>query len=412
MENMEGNKVDLRKLNILGGTGLLLLGLKYFLPASFLVGLAGLVLEAVVMYKYSKILKNSKIWKSYLFYLVELYTGGLILFGFKGVLDELAKVSTNIIFGLVAFLIITTALFYRKAYKELGLSMRHNYFVKASDFALILAISVTTTIFTNPGNPYVIDVGVYLGQFILSTIFAIGYFTAPKELYLEEKKEEIKSEVNKYETNQMNFAELRDDEPIVVLKNNFNLKAILLKLFIALLMILVIFLTYKAFTDPLFFIGAKGERTYYILLVLGIPLSIALLNLSLALFNLKYIQVYKDKIIQKSFIKWLPPFDKSINLDQKNLKIKISFDSSAYHIVFTERNYLLVGSFLFNISYCNFFYPKAIHMFFNIKWKSLSTCSSRDKILKFIDFLLERIKETKDREKLEKLKQEVLKWDN
>jgi hypothetical protein len=407
MENMEKNKVDLRKLNILGGIGLLLLGLKYFLSAFSLVGL---VLEAVVMYKYSKILRNSKIWTAYLLYLVELYAGGLILFDFKGILDELAKISTNLVFGLIALIVITTMLFYRKTYKELGLSMRHNYFVKAADIALIIVISIATAIFSNPDNPYTIDVGVYLGQFMIFTMLAIGYFTAPKELYLEEKKEEAKSEVNKYETKQMNFAELKDDEPIVVLKNNFNLKAILLKLLIVLSTILVIFLTYKAFTDPLFFKGAKGERTYYILLVLGIPSSIALLNLSSALFNLKYIQVYKNKIIQKSFIKWLPPFDKSIDLDQKNLKIKISFDSSAYHIVFTERNYLLAGSFLFNISYCNFFYPKAIHMFFNIKWKSLSTCSSKYEALKFIDFLLEKVKEIKDREKLEKLKQDVLKW--
>jgi uncharacterized membrane protein len=407
MENMEGNKVDLRKLNILGGIGLLLLALKYFLSVFSLVGL---VLEAVVMYKYSKILRNSKIWTAYLLYLVELYVGGLILFGFKGILDELAKININLIFGLIALLVITTMLFYRKAYKELGLSMGHNYFVKAADIALIAAVSVVITIFVNFNNPYIVDVGANLGQFIVHMMFAIGYFTAPKELYLEEKKEESKNEVNKYETNQMNLVELKDNEPIVVLKNNFNLKAILLKLFIALSMILVIFLTYKAFTDPLFFKGAKGERTYYILLVLGIPSSIALLNLSLALFNLKYIQVYKNKIIQKSFIKWLPPFDKSIDLDQKNLKIKISFDSSAYHIVFTERNYLLAGSFLFNISYCNFFYPKAIHMFFNIKWKSLSTCSSKYEALKFVDFLLEVVKEAKDKEKLEKLKQEVLKW--
>jgi len=407
MENMEGNKVDLRKLNILGGVGLLLLALKYFLSAFSLVGL---VLEAVVMYKYSKILRNSKIWTAYLLYFVELYVGGLILFGFKGILDELAKISTNIIFGLVAFLIITTALFYRKAYKELGLSMGHNYFVKASDITLIIVISVLTTIFSNPDNPYTIDVGVYLGQFIVSTMFAIGYFTAPKELYLEEKKEEIKNEVNKYETKQMNFAELRDDEPIVVLKNNFTLRAVLFKLLIALSTILVIIYTYKAFTDPLFFKGVSGKRLYYILLILGIPGSISLLNFSLALFNLKYIQVYKNKIIQKSFIKWLPPFDRSIDLDQKNLKIKISSGFSTYHIVFTERNYLLAGSFLFSVSYYNFFYPKTIHVFFDIKRKSLSTCSSKDEALKFADFLLEIVKEAKDREKLEKLKQEVLKW--
>jgi hypothetical protein len=407
MENVEGNKVDLRKLNILGGIGLLLLALKYFLSAFSLIGL---ILEAVVMYKYSKILRNPKIWKSYLFYLVELYVGGLILFGFKGVLDTLAKISTNLVFGLIVLIVITTMLFYCKAYKELGLSMRHNYFVKASDFALIVVISVATAIFTNPGNPYVIDVGVYLGQFVIFTMFAIGYFTAPKELYLEEKKEESKNEVNKYETTQMNFTELRDNEPIVVLKNNFNLKAILLKLLIVLLTILVIIYTYKAFTDPLFFKGVRGKRAYYIALILGIPGSITLLNLSLALFNLKYIQIYKNKIIQKSFIKWLPPFDKVVNIDQENLKIKISYSFSTYHIVFTEHNFPLVGSFLLNNSYCNFFYPKTIHIFFNIERKSFSTCSSKDEALKFIDLLLEKIKESEDREKLEKLKQEVLAW--
>jgi uncharacterized membrane protein len=407
MENMEKNKVDLRKLNILGGIGLLLLALIYFLSV---FSLAGLVLEAVVMYRYSKILKNSKIWTVYLLYLVELYTGGLILFGFKGILDELAKININLIFGLIALLVITTMLFYRKAYKELGLSMGHNYFVKAADIALIAAVSVVITIFVNFNNPYIVDVGANLGQFIVHMMFAIGYFTAPKELYLEEKKEEVKSEVNKYETKQINFAELKDDEPIVVLKNEFNLRAILSKLFIALLTVLIIIYTYKAFIDPLYFKGVRGKQAYHILLFLGIPGSIASLNLSLALFNLKYIQVYKNKIILNTFIKWLPPFDRSINLDQRNLKIKISFDSSAYHIVFTERNYLLSGSFLFNIFYYNFFYPKTIHIFFNIKWKSLSTSSSRSEILKFLDFLLERIRETKDKERLEKLKQEVLEW--
>jgi hypothetical protein len=49
-------------------------------------------------------------------------------------------------------------------------------------------------------------------------------------------------------------------------------------------------------------------------------------------------------------------------------------------------------------------------MFFNVKWKSLSTCLSRDEALKLIDFLLEIVKEPKDKEKLEKLKQEVSRW--
>jgi hypothetical protein len=99
------------------------------------------------MYKYSKILKNSKIWTAYLLFGWDIYIGGLILFGFKGILDELAKVSTNLVFGLIVLIVITTALFYRKAYKELGLLIGHNYFVKAAGIALSIAISVATTFF-------------------------------------------------------------------------------------------------------------------------------------------------------------------------------------------------------------------------------------------------------------------------
>jgi hypothetical protein len=395
---MENNKVDLKKLNILGGIGLLIFGLKFLFSVFSLVGL---VLEALVIYKYSKILKNPKIWKAYLLYLVGLCIDGLILFGFIESPDIFAKINTNLVFGLIALIIIIMMLFYQKAYSELGLSIGHNYFVKVADVVLNLAILTAVAFFLNPNDPYVIAAGVYFVHLIISVMFAIGYFTAPMELYLEEEK---------YEAIQINFAELKDDEPIVILKNNFTLRVVLFKLLIVLSTALMIFGTYKAFADPSFFKGVKGDQAYYTLLILGIPGSVSLLNLSLTLFNLKYIQVYKNKIIQKSFIKWLLPFNRSIDLNQENLKIKISSGFSAYHIVLTEHNSPLVGSFLFNIFYYNFFYPKTIHVFFDIERKSLSTCSSKYEALKFADFLLEIVKDAKDREKLEELKQEVLKW--
>jgi hypothetical protein len=128
-----------------------------------------------------------------------------------------------------------------------------------------------------------------------------------------------------------------------VIKNNFTLKAILFKLLIVLLTALLIIYTYKAFTDSSYFKKDAGwERVYYILLIFGIPISITYLILSLTVFNFKHIQVYKNKIVQKSFIKWLPPFDRSVNLDQENLKIKISFNRpfnhSMYYIILTEYN--------------------------------------------------------------------------
>jgi hypothetical protein len=122
-----------------------------------------------------------------------------------------------------------------------------------------------------------------------------------------------------------------------------------------------------------------------------------------------YFKQLPNKIIQKSFIKWLPPFDKVVNLDQENLKIKISFNHPMYYIILTECN---CSSFknLFRVYYCKFFCPKKISINLDIERKSLNSCSSKSKILNFIDLLLEKIKDTEDKEKLEKLKQEVLKW--
>jgi hypothetical protein len=209
----------------------------------------------------------------------------------------------------------------------------------------------------------------------------------------------------------INFAELRDDEPITVLKNNFSLISIFAKLLLFVFMLVVailmtvgtILLIYKIREEPTYYVN-------YIDLIFSITvsmLSIGFLNLSLTLFNLKYIHVYKNKIIQKSFIKWLPPFNRSIDLDQKDLKIKIYITPEyVYHIIFTD-NLSLVRNFL-SLFYLDFFYPKAIHMFFNIETKFYSTCSSKNEVLRFINFLLEKIENTEDREKLEELGQKIL----
>jgi hypothetical protein len=184
---MGENKVDLRKLNILGGIGLLIFGLKILFSFFSLVGL---ILEAIVIYKYSKILKNPKIWRFYLLYLIGLCINGLILFSITKSPDIFAKINTNLIFGLISLVIVIMMLFYQIAYINLGLSIGHNYFTKILHYVIAATILTAVVIFSNPNNPYVIAAGVYLGQFGISLMFAIGYFTAPKEIYLEEKKDE------------------------------------------------------------------------------------------------------------------------------------------------------------------------------------------------------------------------------
>jgi len=257
-----------------------------------------------------------------------------------------------------------------------------------------------------------IILGMVAGYFLL-TIGLATFATFSLTRELKSAKMQNNKKINSFSEDlyleKINFAELRDDEPITVLKNNFSLISIFAKLllfvfmlFLAILMTgTTILLIYKIREEPTYYVN-------YIELVFSI-IIIGFLNLSLTLFNLKYIKVYKNKIIQNAFIKWLPPFNRSINLDQKDLKIKIYIAPVyVYHIVFTD-NLSLVRNLLSLFS-LDFFYPKTIHMFFNTRTKFYSTCSSKDEVLRFINFLLEKIENAEDREKLEELKQILKAW--
>jgi hypothetical protein len=261
-------------------------------------------------------------------------------------------------------------------------------------------------------TPGYVFLGIFAGLFVFN-IGAVIFFLVEE---LKSAKMQNNKKINSFSEDlyleKINFAELRDDEPIAVLKNNFSLIAIFAKLllfmfmlFLAILMTgITILLIYKIREEPTYYVN-------YIDLIFSIivsMISIGFLNLSLTLFNLKYIKVYKNKIIQNAFIKWLPPFNRSVNLDQKDLKIKIYIAPEyVYHIIFTD-NLSLVRNLLSSFS-LDFFYPKTIHMFFNTRTKFYSTCSSKDEVLRFINFLLEKIENTKDREKLEELRQKILK---
>lgn len=257
---------------------------------------------------------------------------------------------------------------------------------------------------------------VLLGVFAIYFVFNIGlaaFFLARelKSAKMQNNNQKINSSEDLH-LEKINFAELRDDEPITVLKNNFSLISIFAKLLLFVFILvaavsmtaITIFLIYKIKEEPTYY----AHYIYLIFDIMGSLVSIGFLNLSLTLFNLKYIKVYKNKIIQNAFIKWLPPFNRSINLDQKDLKIKIYITSmNVYHIIFTD-NLSLVRNLLLSLFSFDFFYPKVIHMIFNIKTKFYSTYSSKNEVLRFINFLLEKIENTEDREKLEELRQKIL----
>jgi hypothetical protein len=260
--------------------------------------------------------------------------------------------------------------------------------------------------------PGYVFLGAVAGLFVFNIGAALFFLVEELKSAKMQNNKKINSFSEDLYLEKINFAELRDDEPIAVLKNNFSLISIFAKLllfvfmlFLAILMTgITISLIYKIREEPTYYVN----YIYLISGIIGSMISIGFLNLSLTLFNLKYIKVYKNKIIQNAFIKWLPPFNRSINLDQKDLKIKIYITPEyVYHIVFTD-NLSLVRN-LFSLLSFDFFYPKTIHMFFDIERKSLSTCSSKDEVLRFINFLLEKIENTKDREKLEELRQKILK---
>jgi len=200
-------------------------------------------------------------------------------------------------------------------------------------------------------------------------------------------------------------------EPVATVNLSFTFKSLILLVVLFFSTIWGIDYTYKAYTDPSYFLNNKNfsysEDVFYLIffLTVGIPSCIMLVLFFLYYANLKRIEVYKDRVVQRARIGWLPPFSKSF--EYKPERIKVYNCGLAYDIVFSKGKNIC-SSFIFQLLHFSVACKGIIQFFANKSWGFLFY--RKDEVLALINFLLEKIEDKEDIEKLEKFKEEVLKW--
>jgi len=198
-------------------------------------------------------------------------------------------------------------------------------------------------------------------------------------------------------------------EPIATVNLRFTFKFLLGLVGLFFLTIWGIDYTYKAYTDPSYFLNNKyfyAARFYWpFFLVMGIPGSIMFVLGLVYYINLKCIEVYKDRVVQRARIGWLPPFNQAF--EYKPEQIKVYYDSMMYHIVFSKGKNIR-SSFIFQLLHFSIACKGIIRFFANKSWGYIFY--RKDEVLALINFLLEKIEDKENIKKLEKFKGEVLKW--
>jgi hypothetical protein len=175
---------------------------------------------------------------------------------------------------------------------------------------------------------------------------------------------------------------------------------------------LMIWYTYKAHTKPPdSFHTIKAWILFYLF---GPFFSYIFLLRTIHIINYRYVEIYSDKIIQRVFVKWLPPFERVIHFKPNEMKFKVIYNNGSYSIAFYNSDKdLEVFLSLAKILHGSL-YKKVICIGINPSLKLFKIFHLRhyekSKILKLIDILMENCKSENDKQLLEKLKQKVLAW--
>jgi hypothetical protein len=94
----------------------------------------------------------------------------------------------------------------------------------------------------------------------------------------------------------------------------------------------VIWYTYKAHTKPPE--SFHTERAWIFFYLFGPFFSYLFLLLTIFAINKGYIEIYNSKIIQRVFVKWLPPFERVIYFKPNEMKFKVIYENGYYNIFF------------------------------------------------------------------------------
>jgi hypothetical protein len=176
----------------------------------------------------------------------------------------------------------------------------------------------------------------------------------------------------------------------------------------------VIWYTYKAYTkSPDSFHAIKSWEFFYLF---GPFFSYLFLLITIHGINERCVEIYSDKIIQRVFVKWLPPFERIIYFKPSEMKFKVIYDNGYYCTVFYNSDKDLEVFLFLRMIFHSWLYKKVICIGTNppVKLFGLFYLYKYEKseLLKLIDILMENCKNENDKEMLEKLRKEVLAWKN
>jgi hypothetical protein len=203
-------------------------------------------------------------------------------------------------------------------------------------------------------------------------------------------------------------------EPVATVNLRFTFKLLIFLVIIFFGTIFCIYLTYKAYTDPSFFLNDKNflysQGVFYLIffLTVGIPSCIGLVLFFLYYANLKRIEVYKNKVVQRARIGWLPPFNKSFEYKPEQIKVYASVVGKKTYFIVFSKNKGICSSYIFQELYLSFFCKDVIR--FSTNKSQISSPYRKDEVLALINFLLENIEDEENIKKLKEFKEEVLKW--
>jgi hypothetical protein len=195
----------------------------------------------------------------------------------------------------------------------------------------------------------------------------------------------------------------------LTLKNKYKWIAVLI---VAVGFIGTVWATYNAHTKPPDSFKTKGWAFTYLF---GPFFSYVLLLGTIYVINEGCIEIYNSKIIQKVFVKWLPPFERVIYFRPNEMKFKVIYEGNGYYLIafYNSDKDFKIFLFLRRIFH-GALYKKVIYISINpsLKLFGLFYLYKYEKsgLLKLIDILIENCKSENDKEILEKLRKEVLAW--
>ena len=222
------------------------------------------------------------------------------------------------------------------------------------------------------------------------------------------------------EDSKIDLDAFKDDEPIVVLTPKFSKKYLLLVICCLFVCVYATQKIYISYHTPL--PKYYSERHFWYFHHYIAPIGVAIFGYASLLYfyvfnSCRCFKVYKNKIVRKARVPFLPPFNQCINYEPGKIKVDIylgphthmfsaKFISPKTFNICRNVVFLRIVSLLFLGFVCNIM---VVSVF---KENDPVISFRKQEVLKFLVFLIENVEDDENRKKLQKFKEEVLQWES